>query len=218
VAKDIRKNTDDMPVVYVVDDDEMVRKSLYRVFRSAGFEVHCFGSALEFLENYRPCGDACLILDLRMPGIGGLELQERLAQLGISIPIILYTGNADVPVAVRAMKAGAFNVIEKPFSDDLLIEQVRLAIAQERSRRRRSAPVLAARQALAALTDREREVAELLADGLSARQIGERLAISPRTVETHRERILDKARVGSTEELAKLLAVADLFDETPDSP
>ncbi len=216
MTKDIRENTDEKSVVYVVDDDELVRKSLYRVFRSAGFDVHCFGSALEFLENYRPCGNACLILDLRMPGIGGLELQERLARLGIPIPVILYTGNADVPVAVRAMRSGAFNVIEKPFSDDLLIEQVRLAIAQERSRRERSAPVLAARRALAVLTEREREVAELLAEGLSARQIGERLAISPRTVETHRERILDKAGVGSTQELAKLLALSGLPDGSPD--
>ncbi|BAL22400.1 response regulator transcription factor [Azoarcus sp. KH32C] len=198
--------------VAIVDDDEAFRKSLERVFRSAGFHVESFGGAESFLAGYIPKDEACIILDLRMPFVGGLELHERMKARGIDLPVIIYTGNADVPVTVRAMQAGTFAVLEKPLSNELLIEQVRLAIASTRGRRARRGQIAVARARLALLTERERETALHLVDGLSAREVADRLGISPRTVEAHRMNLFRKLEIKSGAELSRLFVLAELGD------
>lgn len=199
--------------VFIVDDDEPFRNAVRRVFRSAGFRVETFDSAATFLSGYQPCDEACLILDLRMPEVGGLELLERLRQRKIDLPVIIYTGNADVPVTVRAMQAGAFAVVEKPFSDELLIERVRDAITSSRTRRARNATIAAARVRLGKLTARERQIADHLAKGLSALAVAAILKISSRTVEAHRANLFRKLEVATSAELAQLVLWASLGDE-----
>lgn len=198
---------------FVVDDEDAFRSAMQRVFRSAGFRVETFASAQSFLAGYRPCDEACLILDLRMPEIGGLELLEDMRQRGIDLPVIVYTGNADVPVTVRAMQAGAFAVIEKPFSNELLIERVRAAIATSRPRRARTVKIAAARAKLEVLTTRERQIAKCLAEGLSAPAVAARLIISPRTVEAHRANLLRKLDIASGSALAQLVLWAELGED-----
>jgi FixJ family two-component response regulator len=202
--------SDTKPTVFIVDDEENSRKALYRLFLSAGFAAHTFESAAAFLEADLPWEGACLILDLRMPEMSGLELQNRLRAKGITMPIIFYTGYADVPVAVRAMQAGAFEVIEKPFSGDLLIERVKQATEHGKLVGKQREQWESAKTLLARLSQRETEVAKLLADGMTAPQIGTRLGISPRTVEAHRGKILEKLNAKSTAEVIKLLVVASL--------
>lgn len=196
--------------VFVVDDDEFSRNALSRIFRAAGFRVHLFESAEIFLSEMPSCEEACLILDLRMPRVGGLELLELMRQRGIDLPVIIYSGNADVPVTVRAMQAGAYAVLEKPFSGELLIERVRTAIASAGVARARKAKIADARTRLATLTEREREIARCLAEGLSAPQIGGRLGISARTVEAHRANLFRKLDVASIATVAQLVLWADL--------
>lgn len=206
-------NTDDTPAVphvAVVDDDAFFRRALERIFSSAGFRVESFGDAESFLSGYIPKPDACIILDLRMPFIGGLEIQQRLKDRHIDVPVIIYTGNADVPVTVAAMQAGAFAVLEKPLSSELLIMQTRAAIASSKERRAKRVQAMHARARLGLLTEREREAAKHLADGLSAPRIGEVLGISPRTVEAHRVNVFRKLEVKSAAELARLIVLAEL--------
>lgn len=201
------------PTVFIVDDDENSRKALFRLFHSAGFTAHVFASAAAFLDCTLPTEGACLLLDLRMPDMSGLELQKQLHARGVMIPIVFYTGHADVPVVVRAMQAGAFEVIEKPFSGDLLVERIKAAVEHGRLAGEQRSQWEAAKSRLALLSQRETEVARLLADGLTAPQIGARLGISPRTVETHRGKILEKLGATSTAELIRLLVVASFrFD------
>ncbi len=195
--------------VAIVDDDALFRKALERVFRSAGFAVESYADAETFLTTYMPKSDGCIVLDLRMPFVGGLEVQEHLVRRGIDLPVIIYTGNADVQVTVRAMQAGAFTVLEKPQSNELLIEQVRTAIARTRPRRTYRCKVALARARLGLLTERERETARHLAMGMSAPEIGRLLGISPRTVEAHRTNLFRKLEIRSGAELAQLLVYSD---------
>ncbi|NMG45534.1 response regulator [Aromatoleum toluvorans] len=198
--------------VAIVDDDDFFRKALERVFRSAGFRVESFASPETFLASYIPKEEACLILDLRMPRIGGLELLDRLKDRGIDVPVIIYSGNADVPVAVQAMQAGAFAVIQKPLSSELLISQVRMAIAETRPRRARRLQVAAARAKLGLLTERELEVARYLAEGLSSPEMADVLSISPRTVDAHRTNLFRKLEIKSIAALARLFVLDELGD------
>lgn len=200
-------------VVFVVDDDEFFRKGVARIFASAGFQVHTYDSAEGFLESYRGCDEGCLVLDLRMPEVGGLEVLQRLRQARIDLPVIIYTGNADVPVTVRAMQQGAFALLEKPASSELLIEEVRAAICRSRGRRARLAKVAAARMRLAALSGREREIALCLAEGLSAPEVACRLQISTRTVEAHRARLFHKLEIKSVAALAQIVLLTQLGGE-----
>lgn len=190
--------------VYVVDDDEAVRKGLTFLLRTANFAVETFPSAGVFLEAYDPARRGCLLLDIRMPEMTGLELQRELKARGWSIPAIFMTGHATVPLAIAAMKAGAFDFIEKPLRDDALLESVERALdwdATHRVDRLRLADVKAR---AASLTVREREVLDLAAEGEANKEIGRRLGISFRTVELHRSHILEKMRARTTSELIRM--------------
>lgn len=183
--------------VFVVDDDEVARDALSMVLRTAGYHVESLASATQFLHQYRPQQSGCLILDVRMPGMSGLELQDQLLQSGSPLPIIFLTAHGDVPTAVRAMKRGAFEFLQKPVEDRQLLSAVDHALAfaaQRRGKSRRGEPHLLGAESLSA---REREVLALILTGKQTRAIAEQLFISYKTVEFHRGRIFRKLGVSS---------------------
>jgi FixJ family two-component response regulator len=191
--------------VFIVDDDEAMRDSLAWLLEGNGLKVRAFASATAFLDAYDSSMAGCLVLDVRMPGMSGLELHERLQGLGSTLPIIFVTGHGDVPMAVSALKKGAADFIEKPFnnSDILrLIEQCLAADREQSGLRRRHAAI---DQRLASLTQREREVLGLIAAGRLNKQIADELGISIKTVEVHRARVMDKMEVRSVAELVQLV-------------
>ena len=192
------------PMVFIVDDDPSVRKSLARLLRGAGYEVEAFASAGEFLARPHHDAPCCLVLDVRMPGLTGLELQEALAVAGYAMPIIFVTGHGDVPTSVRAMKAGAVDFLTKPFNDTDLLDAVQDALKRDRAARRERAEVEVVRARLTKLTPREREVLPLLVTGMLNKQIGYDLGITERTVKVHRARVLEKMQAGSVAELVRL--------------
>ena len=199
----------DEPTVFVVDDDQAVRDSLRWLVESVGHKVRTYGSAQAFFDAYDPHQPGCLVLDVRMPGASGIEMQEHLRNTGAEIPIIVITGHADVATAVRAMKAGAVDFIEKPFSDQLLLDHIHRCIERDVERRAegaRSQEVIGRR---AQLTPRQRRVMDLVAGGLSNRVIAENLGISLKTVEAHRAKVMEKMRARSVAELVKLAAVCE---------
>jgi two-component system, LuxR family, response regulator FixJ len=194
--------------VYVVDDDEAVRDSLEILLETSGFRARSFGSALAFLEAAGTLSPGCLVADVRMPEMDGLELQERLNEAGLRFPVIIITGHGDVPIAVRAMKAGAVDFIEKPFANESILESIRLALARLEQTAEQDAAAAAANARLALLTPRERQVLEGLVAGLPNKTIAYDLEISPRTVEIYRARVMDKMAAGSLPELVRLALAA----------
>ena len=198
------------PTVYVVDDDEAVRDSLEILLETSGFRARSFASALQFLEAAPALPPGCLVADVRMPEMDGLELQERLEAAGHRFPVIIITGHGDVPIAVRAMKAGAVDFIEKPFANEAILESVRLALARLRQASEQEAAAAEAHARLALLTPRERQVLEGLVAGLPNKTIAYDLDISPRTVEIYRARVMDKMRAGSLPELVRLALAAGI--------
>lgn len=193
------------PTVFVVDDDEAVRKSLQRLIESGGLRVEAYTCAMEFLDAYDPAKPGCLILDIRMPGMSGLELQQKLVSQGILIPIIIISGHGDIPKAVQAMKHGALDFIEKPFNDELLLDRISRAIELDAQIRQDSARQDDIALLIARLTPREREVMDLLVTGMSNKQVAAQLGISPKTVDIHRGHLMHKLEVDS---LAKLVRIA----------
>jgi RNA polymerase sigma factor (sigma-70 family) len=190
--------------VHVVDDDSAVRRSLAVALKIRGLLPRCYAGAHEFLERYTEAKPECLVLDVRMPGMSGLELQSVLRDRGIDIPIVFVTGHGEVPMAVRAMKAGAADFVEKPFSMDTLLEGIARSVdadAQSLQNRRRRAE---ANALLATLTPREREVMDLLVDGKLNKMIAVELGISVRTVEVHRSRIMQKLHARSLSDIVRL--------------
>jgi len=194
--------------VFVVDDDEAVRDSLELLVATTGLAVETFASAREFLDAYDPERAGCLVTDIRMPGMSGLELQEHLVALGASIPVIVLTGHGDVPAAVRALKAGAVDFVEKPFKPQALLDLINQAIARDRETREAMAREGAIAERLASLTPREREVMELVVAGKANKVIAVELDISERTVELHRGRIMKKMKARSLAELMRLVLPA----------
>jgi len=200
-------------LVYVVDDDESMRDSLSILVESAGFEVESFDLARAALDRCGAKLPACIVTDIRMPGMDGLEFQEQLIKRGIDVPMIIMTGHGDVRLAVRAMKAGALDFIEKPFSDGEILASIGAAVEKTRkSRPREVDPILAER--LESLTARERDVLELIVAGDPNKVIAYRLDISPRTVEVHRARVMEKMQAKSLPDLVRM-ALALGIQERP---
>jgi two-component system, LuxR family, response regulator FixJ len=193
--------------VYLVDDDPAIRGSLAMSLTAAGLSVEAFESAQAFLDHYDPSRPGCLILDVRMPGLGGLELQERLVERGVHIPIVFMSAHGDIPMSVKAIKAGAVDFLEKPFRRGVLLERVREALTQDATAREADAnrSVVAARASR--LTPREQEVLCLVVAGHSSKEVARQLNVSHRTVETYRSRIMEKLDAGSLSDLvAKAVA------------
>jgi len=198
----------DEPTVHVVDDDLAVRSALALLLRAEGLAVRAYADAASFLAGCDPSAPGCVVADLDMPGMSGLELQERLLERGSPLPVIILTGHGDVPAAVRALKRGAVDFVEKPYDPGALIATIREAL--ERDRRRRASAAEAARVAAraAALTPREREVMERVAAGAASKVIAAELAISERTVELHRARMMRKMGARSLAELVRMVDLA----------
>lgn len=191
--------------VFVVDDEQAVRDSLALLVRSIGLAAETYGSAGEFLDAFDPERHGCLVTDIRMPGMSGLELQEKLAADGVHIPVIVLTGHGDVPAAVRALKGGAVDFVEKPFDPQALLDLIQQAIARDDEIREQAAQEAELAERMARLTPREQEVMELVVGGKANKVIAVELAISERTVELHRGRIMKKMRVRSFAELMRLV-------------
>jgi len=198
----------DSACVYLVDDDEAIRDSLTLLFHSRGVRVQTFESGEVFLAALAPHAAGCIVLDIRMDGMTGLAVFDTLAGQGCRLPVIFLTGHGDVPMAVSALKKGAFDFVEKPFNDNELVDRVLAALSQDERRRSAQAGLAGIEARLAALSPREREVMARVLDGKLNKVIADDLAISMRTVEVHRARIFAKMGVRSAVELAQLLAGA----------
>ena len=196
--------------VFVVDDDQAMRNSLKWLIESVGMKVETFASADEFIRNYYPGRAGCLLLDVRMPGMSGLELQEHFLEHQINIPIIIITGHGDVPMAVRAMKSGAVDFIEKPFNDELLLESIRNALNYDQQLRTAQSERAEIAARLAQLTPREHEVMEMVTDGRANKEIANTLGVSAKTVEAHRARVMEKMEARSLAELVKMAVTANI--------
>jgi FixJ family two-component response regulator len=194
--------------VFVVDDDAAVRDSIAELVASIGLKAVGYASALAFLEAYQSAPPGCLVLDVRMTEMSGLALQERLNELGVSIPVIVLTGHGDVPMAVQAMKAGAVDFIQKPYREQALLDSINAALAIDADARRAKSAEDDLNDRLGTLTEREREVLDHLLAGKTSKEIAKVLAISPRTAEAHRRNLLRKFGVGSAKELMRMFPPA----------
>jgi two-component system response regulator FixJ len=193
------------PTVFIVDDDEAVRSSLRLLIKSVGLSPTALGSAREFLEKYDPAQPGCLVLDVRMPEMSGLELQEQLNRQGAVIPVIFITGHGDVPMAVEAMQAGACDFLQKPFRDQDLIDRIQRALEKDRANRAVLGERSLIRERLESLTPREREVLEMVSSGKPNKIMAADLGVSQRTVEIHRARVMEKMGASSLAQLVRMV-------------
>lgn len=191
------------PTVFVVDDDPAIRRSLARLLRSSGLQAQEFSSAQEFLSGVTVSGPSCVVLDLRMPGLTGLELQAEMERRNLNVPIIFLTGHADVPSCAQAMKAGALEFLEKPLDDEHLLEAIKGAITQHRLEQARKAELESVRARLRTLTPREYEVLTHVITGMLNKQIAARLGTTEKTIKVHRARVMCKMEVKSVAELVR---------------
>jgi FixJ family two-component response regulator len=196
--------SDQQATVFIVDDDASIRHAMQLLLRSVKLSAEIFPSADEFLDQYDVSRAGCLVLDIRMPGLGGLELQERLLSMGSSMPIIFITGHADVPMAVEAMQKGAFDFIQKPFRDQELLDRISEALSVDRRQRSEQEGRAEVEARFLKLTNREREVMELVVTGKPNKIIAYELGTSQRTVEIHRSRVMDKMQARSLAELVRM--------------
>ncbi|PBQ09061.1 DNA-binding response regulator [Pseudomonas congelans] len=191
------------PIIYVIDDDLSVRSSLEDLLASVGLRSMLFGSTREFLDTPRPDAPGCLILDIRMPGMSGLDFQEHMARSGISLPVIFITGHGDIPMSVRAMKAGAVEFLTKPFRDQDLLDAIQQGLAQDRSRRQSASVGAELQRRHASLNPGEQQVMELVVSGLLNKQIAARLNVSEITVKVRRGSVMRKMEADSLADLVK---------------
>lgn len=200
------KATELPPAVFVVDDDASVREALDCLFRSIGLQAKTFGSAAEFLQNKLPDAPSCLVLDVRLPGLSGLDFQTELAAAGLHIPIIFMTGHGDIPMTVKAMKAGAVEFLPKPFRDQDMLDAVQQALERDRGRRERNSGLAKLKASFDTLTPREQEVMGLVTAGLMNKQVAGEIGVSEITAKVHRGNIMRKMGAKS---LAELVRMAD---------
>jgi FixJ family two-component response regulator len=191
------------PMIFIVDDDPSVRRSLTRLLGSAGYTIEAFASAKEFLMREPYAGPCCLVLDVRMPGLNGLDLQETLAATGRRMSIVFVTGHVDVPMSVRAMKRGAADLLTKPVDDRDLLAAIRVALAKDVEDLGEEARVAEVRRRVNLLSPRETEVFALVVTGMPNKQIAAALGISEKTIKVHRARVMDKMQAGSVAELVR---------------
>jgi RNA polymerase sigma factor (sigma-70 family) len=193
-------------MVYVVDDDSSVRRAIKRLLESVGLQVELFGSAQEFEpDKIRPNVPSCLVVDIRLPGISGLDFQQELAKANVHIPIIFVTAHGDVPMTVRAMKAGAVTFLTKPFRDQDLLDAIQLGLERDRTRRQREAEIAVLQERFESLTQREREVITLVVAGKLNKQIAAEIGTAENTVKVHRSRAMEKMQAQSLADLVRMV-------------
>ncbi len=197
------------PMVFIVDDDEAVRNSLRLLVKSVGLTAMALPSAQDFLTSYNPQQPGCLVLDVRMPGMSGLELQQQLNQRGAVIPVIFITGHGDIPMAVEAMQQGAFDFLQKPFRDQDLIDRIQRALERDRTSREDLGQRNRIRQRRDSLTPREREVLALVTSGNANKVMAADLGLSQRTIEIHRARVMEKMGASSVAQLVRMVMDLD---------
>ena len=191
-------------IVFIIDDDPLYRASAERLVRSVGFSVQGFESGRDFLSSRRPNVPSCLVLDVRLPGLSGLDLQRELAEAGVHIPVIFVTGHGDIPMSVQAMKAGAVEFLTKPFRDQDLLDAIRHAIARDRIARRQQARMVDLRKRYESLNPREREVFKCVVSGMLNKQIADELGATERTIKFHRGHIMQKMQGKSLADLVRM--------------
>ena len=195
------------PIVYVVDDDPSVRNALTNLFRSVGLRVEVFGSAAELLQSQRPDAAGCLVLDVRLPGLSGFDFQSELTKASIRIPIIFMTGHGDIPMTVRAMKAGAADFLTKPFREQDMLDAVATAIERDTKRRKDEKIVSSLQVLFETLSPREREVLVLVAEGLMNKQVAARIGLAEITVKIHRSQVMKKMGARSLADLVRMVEI-----------
>ena len=208
----------EIPIVIVVDDDPEVREALSGLFRSVGLEPRLFGSTAEFLQHELPEAPCCVVLDIRLPGVGGLDFQAQLTRANIHVPIVMMTGHGDIPMSVQAMKAGAVDFLTKPFRHQDMLDAVAQAIERDRKRRDGEKPLAELRRLFESLTTREREIMTLVTTGLMNKQVAAELGLSEITVKVHRSHLMRKMGLRSLADLVRAAEALELRQTRTSTP